>query len=120
MVRGLAPYASLLWMLALAVAGVLVVYLVHRLTAVAPDLLTSAPFLSGHAPDQHALSRYHVRWYPMSLIFLAFDIEMLFMYPWAVVVTMMGVEAVIEMSVFIGALLLAVLWAWREGAFRWV
>ena len=120
MVRGLAPYASLLWVLAFAVAGVLLVYLVHRLTAVAPDALTSAPFLSGHAPDQHALSRYHVRWYPMSMIFLAFDIEMLFMYPWALVVLEEGLMAVVEMFLFLGILLVGVAWVWREGALRWV
>ena len=66
------------------------------------------------------MSRYHVRWYLATLVFLAFDVEMLFMYPWAVVVVEMGTSAVIEMFVFLAALLVAVVWAWREGALRWV
>ncbi len=77
------------------------------------------PFLSGGEPAEHALSRYHVRWYTASVVFLGFDIEMLFMYPWAVVVADLGTAAVVEMFAFLGALLVAVLWARREGAFRW-
>jgi len=53
-------------------------------------------------------------------LFLAFDVEMLFMYPWAVIVARAGPSAVVEMFAFLGVLLVAVVWAWREGALRWV
>lgn len=82
--------------------------------------LRALPFQSGHPPVEHALSRFHARWYPLSLLFLAFDVEMLFMYPWAVVVGAKGTGAVVEMFAFLGVLLVGVLWAWREGALRWV
>ncbi len=91
----------------------------HRMTAVSAEPLRSLPFQSGWRPQEHALSRYHARWYLATLVFLAFDVEMLFMYPWAVVVADVGASAVIEMFAFLGALLLAVVWAWREGALRW-
>ena len=78
------------------------------------------PFQSGWPPEEHALSRYHVRWYLATLLFLAFDVEMLFMYPWAVVVAQMGTTAIVEMFLFLAALFIAVFWAWREGALRWV
>lgn len=113
-------FAGVLAMLAVALLGVAVLHLVHRMSAVDRRPLVSLPFLSGSKPEQHALSRYHVRWYSATVVFLAFDIEMLFMYPWAVVVAMMGVSAVLEMFLFLGVLLVAVAWAWREGAFRWV
>lgn len=102
--------------------GVLVLglYALHRLAAVAPDPLGVLPFESGWVLEQHALSRYHVRWYLATLLFLAFDVEMLFMYPWAVVVVQVGATAVVEMFLFLAALFVAVLWAWREGALRWV
>lgn len=103
-----------------AVLGVLAVLAAHHLSTVATDPIESLPFLSGQLPQEHALSRYHVRWYPATLVFLAFDVEMLFMYPWAVVVARLGAEAVVEMFLFLGALLVAVLWARREGVFRWV
>lgn len=103
-----------------AVVLVLGLYALHRIAAVARDPLRVLPFESGWFPEQHALSRYHVRWYLATLLFLAFDVEMLFMYPWAVVVAQIGVTAVLEMFLFLAALFVAVLWAWREGALRWV
>lgn len=102
------------------VAAVAAVYLVGRWTAVDRRPIGALPFHSGWSPQEHALSRYHIRWYPITLTFLVFDVEMLFMYPWAVIVASMGTEAVVEMFLFLGLLMVAVLWAWREGAFRWV
>ena len=113
-------FAGVAWMLLVSVSGVAGFYGLHRFTAVVPNALRSLPFQSGCCPAEHALSRYHVRWYPATLVFLAFDVEMLFMYPWAVVVARMGVTAVVEMFLFLAALFVAVAWAWREGALRWV
>lgn len=77
------------------------------------------PFESGMLPQQHAVSRYHARWYAVTILFLAFDMEMVFMYPWAVVVTQMGPTAVVEMFGFLLVLLVGVTYVWREGALRW-
>lgn len=112
-------FVAVLVMLALACIAVTAVGFAHRATAVAPDPVRSGPFLSGHRPSEHAHSRFHVRWYALSLLFLAFDVEMLFMYPWAVVVAEVGVKAVVEMFIFLGVLMAGVVYAWREGALRW-
>lgn len=77
------------------------------------------PYLGGAPPETHAWSRYHVRYYAMALLFLAFDMEMVFMYPWAVVFAEEGMTAFIEMLMFIVILLVGILYAWREGALRW-
>jgi len=77
------------------------------------------PFAGGSEPGFHAWNRYHVRYYPMALIFLAFDMEMVFMYPWAVVFVREGAIAMVEMGMFIGILLLGILYAWRERALEW-
>lgn len=113
-------YAGVAAMFMVAAAVIVAVLALHRLTAVASTTLTAMPFQSGWAPTEHALSRFHARWYPATLLFLAFDVEMLFMYPWAVVVAELGTSAVIEMFVFLGALVVVVAWAWREGVLRWV
>ncbi|MFY1599710.1 NADH-quinone oxidoreductase subunit A [Micromonospora sp. WMMD737] len=107
-------------MLAIWLASVAVVYGANRIITGSPGVVVGAPFQSGWLPQEHALSRYHVRWYAATLVFLAFDVEMLFMYPWSVVVAKLGASAIVEMFVFLGALLVAVVWAWREGALRWV
>jgi NADH:ubiquinone oxidoreductase subunit 3 (subunit A) len=86
----------------------------HDLTA--PE---RCPFAGGVAPEVHAWSRYHVRYYAMALLFLAFDMEMVFMYPWAVVFVEEGMTALVEMLMFIVILVLGILYAWREGALSW-
>lgn len=116
----MSPWVGVLSVLLVGGAVVAGAYAVHRLCTVAADPVPAAPFLSGHPPPEHALSRFHARWYPATLLFLAFDVEMLFMYPWAVVVARLGMSAVVEMFVFLGVLFVAVVWAWREGALRWV
>jgi NADH-quinone oxidoreductase subunit A len=108
------------YVLALAVlllAGA--VYGVASLVRVGRTVTNSRPFLSGHEPVEHALSRYHVRWYTVTMLFLAFDMEMVFMYPWTLVVASMGAAAVVEMFVFLAILFAGVVYAWREGALRW-
>jgi NADH-quinone oxidoreductase subunit A len=87
--------------------------------AVALVLPQVSPFTGGAPMTEHAFSRFHVRWYAVTMIFLAFDMEMLFMYPWTLVVSQVGPAAVIEMFLFLGILLAGVVYAWREGALRW-
>ncbi len=77
------------------------------------------PFLGGGSSEAHAWSRFHVRYYAMALLFLAFDMEMVFMYPWAVVFVEEGLVALVEMLMFIVILLLGILYAWRERALEW-
>lgn len=100
-------------------AGVLLARASAGRLAVARRPLERQPFLSGAPVSEHAVSRFHVRWYTVALVFLVFDMEMVFMYPWVLIVRDMGTEAVVEMFIFLGVLLAAVLYAWREGAFRW-
>lgn len=78
-----------------------------------------APWLGGGTPGAHAWNRYHVSYYTMALLFLAFDMEMVFMYPWAVVFVEQGMKAFVEMLMFIAILVLGILYAWRERALEW-
>lgn len=77
------------------------------------------PFESGAEPRVHAWNQYHVRFLYFSLIFILFDMEMVFMYPWAVVFFEVGWMALMEMGMFITILVLGILYAWRERAFEW-
>jgi NADH-quinone oxidoreductase subunit A len=95
------------------------VYGVSWLAGVARSPLTAAPFTGGLPSAEHAVSRFHVRWYAITMLFLAFDMEMIFMYPWTRVITAVGASSVIEMFTFLGILLAGVAYAWREGALRW-
>jgi len=77
------------------------------------------PFLGGGSPQVHAWQRYHVRYYSMTLLFIAFEMEMMFMYPWAVVYVAEGIKALVEMGMFLTILSIGILYGWREGIFRW-
>lgn len=79
----------------------------------------AVPFLGGGQTTTHAWQRYHVRWYPMVLLFIAFEMEMMFMYPWAVVFVEEGGKALMEMGMFLGILSVGIVYGWREGVFRW-
>ena len=63
--------------------------------------------------------RFHVRYYTFALLFIAFDMEMAYMYPWAVVIQSLGWFAFAEIGFFLTVLGLGILYAWREGALRW-
>lgn len=106
-------------LLAVVLAVVLGVFGASMAFRIARQPVEALPYESGSLPEQHAFSRYHVRWYAVTLLFLAFDMEMIFMYPWAVVVADMGASAVIEMFAFLAVLFVGVVYVWREGALRW-
>lgn len=72
-----------------------------------------------HPGEQPSWPRYHVRFYTFALLFIAFDMEMAYMYPWAVVFRDMGVIAYAEIGFFLTVLGLGILYAWREGALEW-
>lgn len=80
---------------------------------------STLPVLGGVEPKTHAWSRYHLRYYPMTLLLIAFEMEMMFMYPWAVVYVREGAKALGEMGMFLGILGIGILYAWREGALSW-
>ncbi len=109
------------FLLLLAVALVLfgVLFGVSSRVRISPGVLVQEPFLSGLAVTEHAVSRFHVRWYTIAIVFLVFDMEMVFMYPWVLVVRETGVGSVVEMFAFLAILLAAIVYAWREGVFRW-
>jgi NADH-quinone oxidoreductase subunit A len=115
----MAEFGPVLVLLGVVVVTVLLIYGVSRMLSVCPAALEVAAFSGGLPPAQHAFSRFHVRWYPVTMVFLAFDMEMVFMYPWTLVVSQVGPAAVIEMFAFLAILLAGVVYAWREGALRW-
>ena len=64
--------------------------------------------------------RYNVRYYVFGLLFVIFDVEAVFLYPWAVAYRQLGLYAFIEALIFIGILLIGYAYAWRKGAMEWI
>jgi len=63
--------------------------------------------------------QFRIRYAVLALLFVAFDMEMVFMFPWAVVFKRVGTVAFFDMFVFIAILVSAIVFAWKEGAFDW-
>lgn len=63
--------------------------------------------------------QFNVGYYLFALIFLIFDVELVFMYPWATVVKEIGIAALVEIIVFMFILFMGLLYAWKKGALEW-
>lgn len=74
---------------------------------------------SGMEPVKSARERFSVKFYLVAMLFIVFDIEIVFMYPWAVTFRELGMFGLIEMLIFIGVLLVGFVYIWRKGALRW-
>jgi len=77
------------------------------------------PYESGMVPLGPAMRRFHVKFYLVAVLFILFDIEVVFFLPFAVVARQVGLFALIEMGIFIGILLIGYVYAWRRGALEW-
>ncbi|MBX3003176.1 MAG: NADH-quinone oxidoreductase subunit A [Anaerolineales bacterium] len=83
------------------------------------DSRKTAPYESGMRPIGPGTRRMPVRFYLIAVLFILFDIEVVFFLPWAVVFRQLGVFGLIEMFVFIAILLVGYVYAWKKGALEW-
>jgi NADH-quinone oxidoreductase subunit A len=84
-----------------------------------PHKTKLAPYESGIIPDTPAHRRMSVRFYLTAMLFIIFDVEAVFFYPWAVLLRQLKWFGLIEMGVFIGILLVALAHIWRKGGLEW-
>jgi NADH-quinone oxidoreductase subunit A len=77
------------------------------------------PYECGIEPATGARDRYSVRYYLVAMLFVIFDVETVFMFPWAVIFDTLGLFGLIEMLVFIFILLVGFFYAWKKGALEW-
>ena len=75
---------------------------------------------SGVNPVGWAWSQSQIRYYLFALMFVIFDVEAVFIFPWATRLEAYGLFGSVEMAAFVGVLLLGLLYAWRKGVLRWV
>ena len=78
------------------------------------------PYECGIEPVTDARDRYSVRYYLVAMLFVIFDVETVFLFPWAVIVDELALFGLIEMLVFLFILVIGYVFAWRKGALEWV
>jgi len=74
---------------------------------------------SGNEPIGQAWKQFEIRYYMFALVFVVFDVETLFLFPWAVNFNSLGFFAFIEALIFITILVIGLVYAWRKGALEW-
>ena len=77
------------------------------------------PYECGIEPVTDARDRYSIRYYLVAMLFVIFDVETVFMFPWAVVLDRLALFGLIEMFLFILILVVGYVYAWRKGALEW-
>lgn len=77
------------------------------------------PYECGMDPVGDARRRFSVRFFIIGMLFIVFDIEMIFLFPWAAIYDKLRIFGFIEMLVFVLVLLVGLLYAWRKGALEW-
>ena len=84
-----------------------------------PSAVKGEPFECGNPPSGSAWGRFAVKFYMTAILFIVFDVEVVFLYPWAVLFRKLGWFGFGEMMAFIAVLGLALLYVWRKGALEW-
>ena len=78
-----------------------------------------SPYECGSEPISDARNPFPVRYYIIAMLFVIFDVEMIFIYPWAIVFDRIGFWGLFEMMFFIGLFVVGYIYAWRKGALQW-
>ncbi|HET7206780.1 MAG TPA: NADH-quinone oxidoreductase subunit A [Terriglobales bacterium] len=85
-----------------------------------PSRTKLMPYECGIDPVGSARGRYTVRFYIVAILFVIFDVETIFLFPWAVQFKALGVFGLAEMFIFLVILVIGYLWIWKKGALEWV
>ncbi|MBI5195115.1 MAG: NADH-quinone oxidoreductase subunit A [Nitrospirae bacterium] len=81
--------------------------------------LKLSPYESGNPPVGEPRYRFSVRFYIIAMLFVVFDVEAVFLYPWAVAYDKIGLYGFVEMMIFIFILLIGYIYVWKKGALMW-
>lgn len=76
-------------------------------------------FECGNEPTGSGWGRFSIKFYMVAILFIIFDVEVVFMYPWAVIYRELGLFGFVEMMTFMAILLVGYMYAWRKGALEW-
>jgi NADH-quinone oxidoreductase subunit A len=84
-----------------------------------PDSEKNSPYECGFEAFEDARMKFDVRYYLVAILFILFDLEIAFLFPWAVVIQEIGLFGYIAMMVFLGILVVGFVYEWKKGALEW-
>lgn len=104
------------------IAGVVVISMLLLAQVLGPKKTNPAKeesFESGNPPRGDARGRFSVKFYLVAMLFLIFDIEVVFLYPWAILFRRLGLFGLVEMGIFLSILVIGFVYVWKKGALEW-
>ena len=84
-----------------------------------PSVVKALPFECGSAPVGNARDRFGVKFYVVALLFIVFDIEAVFVFPWAALFTELGWAGYVEMAIFVFTVVIGLVYVWKKGVLDW-
>ncbi|HEY3129437.1 MAG TPA: NADH-quinone oxidoreductase subunit A [Acidobacteriota bacterium] len=84
-----------------------------------PNPAKQMSFECGNQPHKVIRGRFSVKFFLVALLFILFDIELIFLFPWAVVFRVLGAQGLASMTVFLAFVLVGLVYAWKKGALQW-
>jgi NADH-quinone oxidoreductase subunit A len=103
--------------------GVLLGLLLYAINAVlarsAPNAEKDSPYECGFEAFEEARMKFDVRYYLVAILFIIFDLEIAFLFPWAVALQEIGMAGFLAMMLFLGILVIGFIYEWKKGALEW-
>ena len=84
-----------------------------------PDPEKLSPYECGFEAFEDARMKFDVRYYLVAILFIIFDLEIVFLFPWAVVLDQIGMLGFVAMMIFLGILVIGFIYEWKKGALEW-
>ena len=84
-----------------------------------PDPEKDSPYECGFEAFEDSRMKFDVRYYLVAILFILFDLEIAFLFPWAVVLDTLGMPGLLAMCVFLGVLVIGFIYEWKKGALEW-
>ncbi|MFC1589480.1 NADH-quinone oxidoreductase subunit A [Pseudomonadota bacterium] len=84
-----------------------------------PDAAKNSPFECGFEAFEDSRMKFDVRYYLVAILFIIFDLEIAFLFPWAIVLDDIGMFGLVAMGIFLGILVIGFIYEWKKGALEW-
>lgn len=109
----------LIFLMVTAVMGSVFIILGKLLGPSRPDSEKNSPYECGFEAFEDSRMKFDVRYYLVAILFIIFDLEIAFLFPWAIVLDQIGVFGLVAMAVFLGVLVIGFIYEWKKGALEW-
>jgi len=112
-------FPVLLFIMVALVIGVIPLVLGRVLGPHRPDAAKLSPYECGFEAFEDARMKFDVRYYLVAILFILFDLEIAFLFPWAIVLTEIGMFGFVSMMIFLAILTVGFIYEWKKGALEW-